>query len=97
MFHTRAGERVLVGSGDGLQVEGTLGGVRPARGQDELLVELEGTTWACTRADGEQWAPGDRGRVRVETLTVPVVARPVDGLGAERPQWSLQTNMEGQP
>lgn len=96
MFHTRAGERVLVDRGDGVQVEGTLGGVRPARGQDELLVDLEGTTWACTRADGEQWAPGDRGRVRVETLTVPVVARHGDGSGTGA-RWSLQTNMEGQP
>jgi hypothetical protein len=97
MFHTRAGERVLVDRGDGGQVEGTLGGVRPARGQDELLVELEGTTWACTRADGEQWAPGDRDRVRVETLTVPVVVRPRADTAGRPERWTLQTNMEGQP
>jgi hypothetical protein len=34
--------------------------------------------------------------VRVETLTVPVLARRVDGSG-EPEQWSLHTNMEGQP
>lgn len=95
-FHTVAGERVLVGSADGSQVEGTLGGVRPARGQDELLVELDGTHWACTRADGQDWAPQDNGRVRVETLTVAVGARPLDGAG-EPQEWTLQTNMEGQP
>jgi len=95
-FHTRPGERVLVGSGDGSQVEGTLGGVRAARGQDELLVELDGTVWACTRADGQSWSPKDNGRVRVETLTVPVLARPVEG-SADAQQWTLQTNMEGQP
>lgn len=95
-FHTAAGERVLVGSADGSQVEGTLGGVRPARGQDELLVELDDTQWACTRADGQDWAPQDNGRVRVETLMVAVRARPVDGAG-EPQEWTLQTNMEGQP
>lgn len=96
MFHTREGERVLVDRGTGEQVEGELGGVRPGRGQDELLVRLDGATWACTRADGSDWAPDERGRVRVETLKVPVLARP-DG-GAARPEhWTLQTNMEGQP
>lgn len=95
-FHTRAGERVLVDRGDGAPVEGTLGGVRAARGQDELVVELDGARWACTRADGQDWAPQDNGRVRVETLTVAVLARPVEG--AVGPQeWTLQTNMEGQP
>jgi hypothetical protein len=34
--------------------------------------------------------------VRVETLTVPVVARHGDGSDASA-QWRLQTNMEGQP
>lgn len=96
MFHTREGDRVLVDRGTGEQVEGALGGVRPARGQDVLLVVLDGTTWSCTRADGSAWAPDDRGRVRVETLKVPVVARREEGAG--RPEhWTLQTNMEGQP
>jgi hypothetical protein len=95
-FHTRPGERVLVDRGDGAQVEGTLGGVRAARGQDELLVDVDGATWACARADGTSWAPKDNGRVRVETLTVEVRARRVEG-AAERQQWTLQTNMEGQP
>ena len=95
-FHTRPGERVLVGREGEQQVEGTLGGVRAARGQDELLVELEGTVWACTRADGTNWAPKDNGRVRVKTLTVAVHARPVEG-GADAQEWTLQTNMEGQP
>lgn len=95
-FHTRPGDRVLVGSADGSQVEGSLGGVRAARGQDELLVELDGTVWACTRADGQSWSPKDNGRVRVETLTVAVLARPVEG-SADAQQWTLQTNMEGQP
>lgn len=95
-FHTRPGERVLVGKGDGRLVEGTLGGVRQARGQDELLVELDGEVWACARADGTDWAPKDNGRVRVETLTVPVLARRVDG-PPDPQEWTLQTNMEGQP
>lgn len=95
-FHTRPGERVLIGSTDGAQVEGTLGGVRSARGQDELLVERDGTVWACTRADGQSWAPKDNGRVRVETLTVAVRARPVEG-SSDPQEWTLQTNMEGQP
>ncbi|MCW2739032.1 hypothetical protein [Nocardioides sp.] len=95
-FHTRPGERVLVDRGDGAQVEGTLRGVRAARGQDELLVEVDGVVWACTRADGSSWAPKDNGRVRVETVRVPVHARRVDGAG-DAEQWTLQTNMEGQP
>ncbi|WP_210649530.1 hypothetical protein [Nocardioides sp. SYSU D00065] len=99
-FHTSPGRRVLVDRGDGAQVEGTLGGVRPARGADELLVELDGAQWACRRADGHEWAPKANGRVRVETLQVPVVARPVDrpvdGTSAAE-EWTLQTNMEGQP
>lgn len=96
MFHTRPGERVLVERGDDPQVEGVLGGVSAARGQDELLVDLDGETWACARSDGEDWAPDRRGRTRVETLTVPVRARRVDGEGRPE-QWTLQTNMEGQP
>ena len=95
-FHTLPGKRVLVDRGDGTQVEGTLGGVRAARSQDELLVEVDGAAWACTRDDGSSWTPKDNGRVRVETLTVPVLARRVEG--ATDPQrWTLQTNMEGQP
>ena len=95
-FHTSPGKRVLVDRGDGAQVEGRLGGVRPARGQDVLLVDLDGDTWACTRADGGQWAPKPNGRVRMEHLTVPVLAQRVDGPGRPE-QWALQTNMEGQP
>lgn len=96
MFHTRAGDRVLVDRGDGATTEGTLGGVRQGREQDELLVELDGETWACTRADGSAWAPDERGRVRVETLQVPVLAH--REAGSARPErWSLQTNMKGQP
>lgn len=95
-FHTSPGKRVLVDRGDGLRTAGTLGGVRAARGQDELLVDLDGTVWACTRADGLDWAPQDNGRVRVQTLTVAVRARPVDGT-ADAQDWSLQTNMEAQP
>ena len=79
MFHTRAGERVLVDRGDGAQVEGTLGGVRAARSQDELLVDLDGATGPAPGPTAEQWAPEDNGRVRVETLTVPVLARHGDG------------------
>lgn len=95
-FHTSPGERVLVDRGDGEQVEGRLGGVRPASGQDVLIVDLAGETWACARADGEQWAPKPNGRVRVEQLAVPVLARRAEGSG--RPaRWTLQTNMEGQP
>jgi hypothetical protein len=96
MFHTRAGDRVLVSRGEEPQVEGTLGGVRPARGHDELLVELAGQTWACTRADGEDWAPDANGRVRVETLRVPVLARR-EAAPARPERWNLQTNMPGQP
>ncbi|PKH37849.1 hypothetical protein SAMN05192575_101910 [Nocardioides alpinus] len=95
-FHTRAGDRVLVRTAEGTQVEGTLGGVRTARGQDELLVELDRTVWACTRADGQSWAPKDNGRVRVETLEVAVRARRVEG-APDAQEWTLQTNMEGQP
>lgn len=95
-FHTREGERVLVERAGGQRVEGTLGGVRPARGQDELMVEIDGHVWACTRADGTDWAPKDNGRVRVETLTVAVRARP-DGGASGTEEWTLQTNMEGQP
>lgn len=96
MFHTREGDRVLVDRGTGEQVEGTLGGVRPGPGQDVLLVVLGRDAWACTRADGSDWAPDDRGRVRVETLQVPVLARR-DEAGGRPEQWTLQTNMEGQP
>jgi hypothetical protein len=96
MFHTRAGDRVLVARGDDAQVEGVLGGVRSGRGQDELLVDLDGQAWACTRSDGEDWAPDRRGRTRVKTLRVPVIARRVDATGRAE-QWTLQTNMEGQP
>lgn len=95
-FHTLPGDRVLVTRDGAQQEEGTLGGVRAARGQDELLVELDGTVWACTRADGGNWAPKDNGRVRVETVQVPVLARPVEGT-ADAQGWTLQTNMEGQP
>lgn len=95
-FHTKPGDRVLIARGGASQVEGRLGGVRAARGQDELLVDLDGTVWACTRADGLDWAPKDNGRVRVETLTVDVLARPVQGAAAAE-EWTLQTNMEGQP
>lgn len=95
-FHTSPGKRVLVDRGNGSQVEGRLGGVRPAPGQDVLLVDLDGETWACTRADGEQWSPKPNGNVRVEHLTVAVLARGLEGPG--RPEkWALQTNMEGQP
>ena len=96
MFHTRAGDRVLVSRGEEPQVEGTLGGVRQGREHDELLVDLDGVTWACARADGTDWAPDDNGRVRVETLRVPVLARrEAAPAGPER--WTLQTNMPGQP
>jgi hypothetical protein len=94
-FHTRAGERVLVDRG-GDRVEAVLGGVRPGRDQDELLVELDGTVWACTRADGSSWSPKPNGRVRVATLTVAVRARREDD-PADAQEWTLQTNMEGQP
>jgi len=96
MFHTRAGERVLVARGDESQVEGVLGGVRAGHGQDELLVDLDGETWTCTRGDGDDWAPDRRGRTRVETLRMPVLARRIDDAGRVE-QWTLQTNMEGQP
>ena len=95
-FHTSPGDRVLVDRGDAAQVEGRLGGVRSARGQDVLLVDLDGDTWACTRADGRDWSPKPNGRVRVEHLTVPVLARRLEGPGRPE-QWTLQTNMEGQP
>lgn len=95
-FHTRPGDRVLVGREGREQAEGTLGGVRTGRGQDELLVDLGGTVWACVRADGEQWAPKDNDRVRVDFLTVAVVARRDDG-SSDAEEWTLQTNMEGQP
>lgn len=95
-FHTLPGDRVLVGRDGRQQAEGTLGGVRAARGQDELLVDLDGTVWACVRADGEQWAPKDNGRVRVDVLTVAVMARRDDG-SRDVEEWTLQTNMEGQP
>ena len=96
MFHTRAGERVLVERGDAAQVEGVHGGVRPGRGQDEQQVQLDGEAWSCARSDGKDWSPDRRGRTRVETLKVPVLARRVDGAGRAE-QWTLQTNMEGQP
>ena len=104
MFHTRSGERVLVDRGDGVQVEGTLGGVRPARGQDELLVELEGTTWACTRADGEQWAPGRPGpgagrdvdRAGRSPGAVDGSGVPAPG-GACRPTWRVSRDADTRP
>jgi hypothetical protein len=96
MFHTRAGDRVLVARGDDAEVEGVLGGVRAGRGQDELMVDLGGETWACTRSDGKDWSPDRRGRTRVETLKVSVLARRADGAGRVE-KWTLQTNMEGQP
>lgn len=101
-FHTSSGKRVLIDQGDGRQVEGTLRGVRPAaRGQDVLLVETDGL-WGCLRADGSDWAPARNGRVRVETLRVPVLARRLDPGGTAQGDedvrsWTLQTNMEGQP
>ena len=96
MFHTRAGDRVLVDRGDGAATEGTLGGVRQGREHDELLVDLDGVTWACARADGTDWDPDRNGRVRVETLRVPVLARR-EAAAARPEQWTLQTNMPGQP
>ena len=96
MFHTRAGDRVLVDRGDGAATEGTLGGVRQGREHDELLVDLDGVTWACARADGTDWDPDRNGRVRVETLRVPVLARR-EAAAASPERWTLQTNMEGQP
>jgi hypothetical protein len=96
MFHTRTGDRVLVDRGDGAATEGTLGGVRQGREHDELLVDLDGVTWACARADGTDWDPDRNGRVRVETLRVPVLARP-EAAAASPERWTLQTNMEGQP
>ena len=96
MFHTRAGDRVLVDRGDGAATEGTLGGVRQGREHDELLVDLDGVTWACARADGTDWDPDRNGRVRVETLRVPVLARR-EAAAARPEQWTLQTNMAGQP
>ncbi len=97
-FHTTDGKRVLVDRGEGEQVEGVLRGVRPARhGQDAVVVEVADRNWACVRADGSDWDPKDNGRVRVESLTVPVVARPLDGERGETQEWTLQTNMEGQP
>lgn len=96
-FHTSEGKRVRIDRGDQGVVEGTLHGVRPAaRGQDVLVVEIEGL-WGCVRLDGFNWAPAENGRVRVETLTVPVVARPLDVEHGGEQEWTLQTNMEGQP
>lgn len=96
-FHTSDGMRVLIDHGDGTQVEGVLRGVRPAtRGQDVLVVERDGL-WGCVRADGASWAPAPNGRVRVETLQVPVLARPLDDPAATPLEWTLQTNTEGQP
>ena len=70
--------------------------MRQEREHDELLVDLDGVTWACARGDGTDWAPDGSGRVRVETLRVPVLAR--REVTAARPErWTLQTNMEGQP
>jgi hypothetical protein len=96
MFHTRTGDRVLVDRGDGAATEGTLGGVRQGREHDELLVDLDGVTWACARADGSDWEPDRNGRVRVETLRVPVLARR-EAAAARPERWTLQTNMPGQP
>jgi hypothetical protein len=96
MFHTRTGDRVLVDRGDGAATEGTLGGVRQGREHDELLVDLDGVTWACARADGTDWNPDRNGRVRVETLRVPVLARR-EAAAARPERWTLQTNMPGQP
>jgi hypothetical protein len=96
MFHTRSGDRVLVSRGEEPQLEGTLGGVRQGREHDELLVDIDGVTWACARADGTDWNPDDNGRVRVETLRVPVLARREAGPALPE-RWTLQTNMAGQP
>ena len=63
----------------------------------------EGDRVLVDRGTGEQVEgtlggvrPDDRGRVRVETLKVPVLARR-DEAGGRPEQWTLQTNMEGQP
>lgn len=96
-FHTAAGKRVLIDRGDGQQVEGVLGGVRPTtRGQDVLIVELDGQ-WGCVRADGSDWAPAENGRVRVPGLTTAVLASPLGQVDAATQAWMLQSNMEGQP
>lgn len=97
-FHTTDGKRVLIDRGEEERAEGTLRGVRSAgRGQDVLVVEVAGRRWACVRADGSNWAPKENGRVRIESLTVPVVVRPNEGEPGETQEWTLQTNMEGQP
>lgn len=96
-FQTTDGTRVLIDRGDGRQVEGSLRGVRPTtRGQDVLVVDFEGE-WGCVRADGRDWAPAGNGRVRVDTLTMPVRATPLGQDGSDAQAWALQTHMERQP
>lgn len=63
----------------------------------DAMTPEEIAAWAAQDwADGGQWAPRPNGRVRVEHLTVPVLAQRIEGPGRPE-QWALQTNMEGQP
>ena len=96
MFHTRSGDRVLVDRGDGSRSRAPSVAYAPRAGTTSYW----SSSWARRgRARGPTARTGrpiGRGRVRVATLTVPVLARRVDGSGVPE-RWTLQTNMEGQP
>ena len=96
MFHTRAGDRVLVDRGDGRQSRARWAAYARRAEHDELLVDLDGVTWACARADGERLGARSQRPGAGRDPAVPV-ARPARRRLGRPERWTLQTNMQGQP